>query len=60
MEINSELTKRRIKGDIKYKCKEFTRIQKELLEYERQEEEKQTLYNISNYSARVLLYKVES
>ncbi len=46
-------SKRKIKGDLKWLCKDFSRIQKELLEIERQEEEKQNLFNISNYSARV-------
>ena len=56
MENNSYLLNRNIKGDLKYQCKEFSRIQKELLEIERQEEEKQTLFNISNYSARVKIF----
>jgi hypothetical protein len=45
----------KIKGDLKYLMKEFSREQKRLLEIERQEEEKQTLDNIYNYSARVNL-----
>jgi hypothetical protein len=45
--------KHKIKGDLNYLMKEFSREQKRLLEIERQEEEKQTLDNIYNYSARV-------
>jgi hypothetical protein len=57
MDKENDSNKRKIKGDLKWLCKEFSRIQKELLEIERQEEEKQNLYNISNYSARVILIK---
>jgi len=42
-------------GDLKVLMKDFAKNQKHYLNIEREEEEKQTLDNIFNYSARVNL-----
>jgi hypothetical protein len=42
-------------GDLKFVLKDFAQNQKHYLEIEKEEEEKQTLDNIFNYSARVIM-----
>jgi hypothetical protein len=53
--IDNKKEYRSYAGDLKFLLKEFAQKQKHYLDIEREEEEKQTLDNIFNYSARVII-----
>ena len=52
-EIKDNIQFKPTSGDLKFLMKEFAQNQKHYLNIEREEEEKQALDNLFNYSARV-------
>jgi len=53
--LDNKTEYRKTAGDLKFLLKEFAQNQKHYLNIEKEEEEKQTLDNIFNYPARVIM-----